>query len=219
MRTGADGIALSCDGTTLYWTPLTSRTLYSVSVDTLLMYKPFEQVYINESIVAYEKGFASDGLAGSSNHILYMTDIENSAIRYIKEDTLATESAALDNNITSIVSTLVQDSNGLCWPDTLGFDSDGWMYIVANNLCQFIQGKISNYSAVNYQIWKVYVNADSYVKGCAEEPRTFGKVETIIFSTYAGAWVVGLMGVIAIYWINRKCLGFNQDDYNTNLRD
>lgn len=147
MKTGADGIALSCDANTLYWTPLTSRTMYAVAVDMLLMYKPFEQVYINESIIAYEKGFASDGLACSSNHYLYLTDIENSAIRFIKEDTLQTLTTAAAGasliNITSQMQILVQDKEKMCWPDTIGFDADGWMYFVANNLCTFIEGKVS----------------------------------------------------------------------------
>lgn len=36
FRTGADGIALSNDGKRLFWCPLTSHTLYSISTSLLL---------------------------------------------------------------------------------------------------------------------------------------------------------------------------------------
>lgn len=39
MKTGADGIALSCDYSTLYWCPLTSETLYAIS--TVYLRKAF----------------------------------------------------------------------------------------------------------------------------------------------------------------------------------
>ena len=38
MKTGIDGIALSCDSNTLFYTPLTSRMLYSLNIDQMLEY-------------------------------------------------------------------------------------------------------------------------------------------------------------------------------------
>lgn len=116
---GADGIAISPDGKTLYYCPLTSRHLYSVSVDALA-----DRTRSDAEVAATvkdlgEKGGASDGLESDGEGRVYLSDYEHNAIR---RRTAAGE-----------IQTLVHDPRVL-WPDTLALASDGYLYFTANQI-------------------------------------------------------------------------------------
>jgi sugar lactone lactonase YvrE len=116
---GSDGIAISPDGQILYYCPLTSRHLYSVSVDALA-----DQSQRDASVAATvqdlgEKGGASDGLESDAQGRVYLTDYEHDAIRR----------RTLDGKI----DTLVHDPRVL-WPDTLSLAADGYLYFTANQV-------------------------------------------------------------------------------------
>lgn len=187
MMTGADGIALSCDFSTLYWTPLTSRTLYTVDADMMLMYDADEQNFVNESIALQDKTTASDGMLCSNKKELYFTSIEQSAI------------FKLGNS--GNISLVFQSKEQLIWPDTLSLSSDGYLYVVSNNLCDWLQGLVTDYTKPNYFIWKIKVDAQSYLAGCNEDDRKFGIVETILAVFSLASWVVGVVVVIIGHWV------------------
>ena len=116
---GSDGIAISPDGKTLYYCPLASRHLFSVSVDALV-----DQSKSNQQVAATvkdlgEKGGASDGLESDSQNRVYLTDYEHNAIRRRNSD--------------GNIETLAHDPRML-WPDTMSLASDGYLYFIANQL-------------------------------------------------------------------------------------
>ncbi|MFM0229852.1 L-dopachrome tautomerase-related protein [Paraburkholderia sediminicola] len=76
---GVDGITLSADSTRLYYSPLSSRRLYSIPTDVLANFDASEAQL--ESAVANEgeKG-AADGLATDRENRIYTTDSEHDAI-------------------------------------------------------------------------------------------------------------------------------------------
>jgi sugar lactone lactonase YvrE len=116
---GSDGIAISPDGKTLYYCPLTSRHLYSVSVDALA-----DQSRSDAEVAATvknlgEKGGAGDGLESDAQGRVYLSDYEHNAIRR----------RSLNNEI----ETLVHDPRVL-WPDTLSLAADGYLYFTANQV-------------------------------------------------------------------------------------
>jgi sugar lactone lactonase YvrE len=116
---GADGIAISADGKTLYYCPLTSRHLYSVSVDALA-----DDTKSDAEVAATvkdlgEKGGASDGLESDTEGRVYLSDYEHDAIH---------RRAA-----TGEIETLVHDARVL-WPDTLSLAADGYLYFTANQI-------------------------------------------------------------------------------------
>lgn len=116
---GSDGIAISPDGATLYYCPLTSRHLYSVSVDALAdRNKPDAEVAATVKDLG-EKGGASDGLESDAEGRVYLSDYEHNAIRR--------RSAGGD------IETLVHDPHAL-WPDTLSLAADGYLYFTANQV-------------------------------------------------------------------------------------
>jgi sugar lactone lactonase YvrE len=119
MSMGSDGIAVSPDGSHLYYRPLSSRHLYRVSTEALA-----DPTHDNELLTAEvddlgDVGFASDGLECGSKGELYLTDYEDNAIML----------RSPDGNLTTIAC-----DPRLLWPDTLALSADGYLYVTANQL-------------------------------------------------------------------------------------
>lgn len=118
IKIGADGIAISSDGERLFYTPLASRNLYSVSVDALANEQLSEQ--LAATVVNHgDKGGASDGLESDSQNRVYLTNYEHNAIQ-----------RRLPNGM---IETLVHDPRVL-WPDTMSVAQNGYLYFTANQL-------------------------------------------------------------------------------------
>jgi sugar lactone lactonase YvrE len=116
---GADGIAISADGKTLYYCPLTSRHLYSVSVDALADRTKSDADVATTVKDLGEKGGAGDGLESDSAGRVYLSDYEHDAIRR--------------RSPSGDIETLVHDPRVL-WPDTLSLAADGYLYFTANQI-------------------------------------------------------------------------------------
>lgn len=116
---GSDGIAISPDGKTLYYCALTSRHLYSVSVDALSDQSKSDMEVAATVRDLGEKGGAGDGLESDAQGRVYLSDYEHNAIRR----------RSLNNEI----ETLVHDPRVL-WPDTLSLAADGYLYFTANQI-------------------------------------------------------------------------------------
>ena len=116
---GSDGIAISPDGKTLYYCPLTSRHLYSVSVDALADRSRSDADVAATVKDLGEKGGASDGLESDAEGRVYLSDYEHNAIRR--------------RTLTGEIETLVRDPRAL-WPDTLSLAADGYLYFTANQV-------------------------------------------------------------------------------------
>jgi len=116
---GSDGIAISPDGKTLYYCPLTSRHLYSVSVDRLADRKRSDAEVAATVLDLGEKGGAGDGLESDAEGRVYLSDYEHNAIRR--------------RNPRGEIETLVHDPRVL-WPDTLSLAADGYLYFTANQV-------------------------------------------------------------------------------------
>jgi len=119
MTVGSDGIAISTDGERLYFCALSSRRLYSVATSAL------RDAQMDDAQVAATvrdeglKPGASDGLETDAQGRVYVTDYENNAIHRRRTD--------------GGYETLAQDPR-LSWPDTLALASDGYLYVVANQV-------------------------------------------------------------------------------------
>jgi sugar lactone lactonase YvrE len=116
---GSDGIAISPDGKTLYYCPLTSRHLYSVSVDALADQSKSDSEVARTVKDLDEKGGASDGLESDAEGRVYLSDYEHNAIRR--------------RNVDGEIETIVHDPQ-LLWPDTLSLAANGYLYVTANQV-------------------------------------------------------------------------------------
>ncbi|WP_024681217.1 L-dopachrome tautomerase-related protein [Pseudomonas syringae] len=118
VHVAADGIALSADGKTLYFSPLSSRHLYAVATELL------NDSAVNEQQLAAavqdlgEKG-ASDGLEADADGAVYAGDYEHNAIR-----------KRLPNGVWQTVA----HDPSMLWPDTLSIGPDGYLYFIVNQL-------------------------------------------------------------------------------------
>jgi sugar lactone lactonase YvrE len=136
MKVHSDGIALSPDGSTLYYTPLTSRSVYAVPVASLVDQNlPAERVAQSVRKIA-QKPSANDGIICDARGRIYTTDFEDQSIRVIIP--MAAEPAGGGAQVAAgrtddSPRILVQDER-LLWPDTLSIGPDGDLYIAVNQL-------------------------------------------------------------------------------------
>ncbi|WP_211281010.1 SMP-30/gluconolactonase/LRE family protein [Mycobacterium sherrisii] len=117
-RVGADGIAISPDGERLFYCPLSSRRLYSVSTQALRD-RGIPEDRVAETIFDHGDKGASDGLESDTDGNLYVTAYEHSAV--LKK--------AADGRWTTLLH-----GPKLLWPDTLALAADGHLYVSVNQL-------------------------------------------------------------------------------------
>jgi sugar lactone lactonase YvrE len=145
LSIGADGIAIGHDGKRLFYCPLASRRLYSVSVDALVNIDLSDDLVARTVIDHGEKGGASDGLESDAEGRIYVTNYEQNAI--------------LRRQADGSYETLVHDPRVL-WPDTLALATDGYLYFTANQLhrmARFHRGK--DLRERPYSLFRVQVKA------------------------------------------------------------
>ncbi len=111
INIGADGIAISADGKTLYYCPLAGRRLYSVSTDALANEQITDEQVAATVVDLGEKGGASDGLESDSQNRVYLTNYEQNAIQR--------------RSLNGSYETLVNDDRVL-WPDTMSLARNGY---------------------------------------------------------------------------------------------
>jgi sugar lactone lactonase YvrE len=141
---GSDGIAIAHDGARLYYCPLVSRRLYSVSVDALIDGRLTDAQVAATVLDHGEKG-ASDGLESDDKGRVYATSYEHNAVLRRLPD--------------GAFQTLVHDPRVL-WPDTLSVARDGHLYFTANQLhrqARYHEGK--DLRQKPYALFRVRIDA------------------------------------------------------------
>jgi sugar lactone lactonase YvrE len=142
---GSDGIAISATGEWLYYCPLASRRLYSVSTEALSN-RSVDDQYVSRTVKGEgDKGGASDGLESDAEGRIYVTNYEHNSI--------------MRRNPNGEWETTVHDPR-LLWPDTLSLASDGYLYVTANQLHR--QARFHNGSDMRkkpYTLFRIKVNA------------------------------------------------------------
>ena len=117
---GADGIALSADGETLYFSAVGSRYLYSVPTARLLDSSVTSELMAQQAVASHGQKGISDGLETDSNGFIYGGNIEDNSI-------------ILFNPANGTVNVFARDPR-MSWTDTLSVASDGYLYFTENQL-------------------------------------------------------------------------------------
>jgi sugar lactone lactonase YvrE len=128
VKFASDGIALSTDGATLYYCPLSSRHLYSVPT-SLLRDKSISDDAVAQKITDLGEKGASDGLEADDQGRIYAGDYERNSVRQRQTD--------------GEWKTIAHDPR-ILWPDTFSVAKDGYLYFTVNQLermAQFNNGK------------------------------------------------------------------------------
>lgn len=118
FEVGADGIAISADGKRLYYCPLSSRRLYSVSVDALAD-PTVDDDAVAATVDDHGGKAMSDGLESDDQGGVYGGDLEHNSLWHRAPD--------------GKYRTLAQSSE-LAWIDTLSIGTDRRLYFTANQL-------------------------------------------------------------------------------------
>ena len=144
VKTGSDGIAISSDGATLFYCPLSSRHLYSIPTALLLDRSVDDETVARAVVDLGEKG-ASDGLESDDKGRIYAGDYEHNSIR--------------QHQTEGIWKTIAHDPR-ILWPDTLSIASDGYLYFTANQLhrqAQFHNGEDERQKP--YTLFRIRIDA------------------------------------------------------------
>ncbi|WP_249781072.1 major royal jelly family protein [Bradyrhizobium sp. dw_78] len=144
FNVASDGIALSPDGATLYYCPLSSRHLFSVPTALLLDRSANDEAVSLAVKDLGEKG-ASDGLEADTKGRVYAGDYERNSIR--------------QRQVDGEWVTIAHDPR-ILWPDTLSVGPDGYLYFTSNQLqrqAQFHEGK--DLRVKPYSLFRVKIDA------------------------------------------------------------
>ncbi|MBX4159135.1 gluconolaconase, partial [Lactiplantibacillus plantarum] len=103
----SDAIALSADGSLLYYGPLSGRTLHAVPT-AMLRDPAVSEEALGRAVRSLGRKGASDGIAEDDKGRVFAGDYENNAIRVLDQ-----------GSWTTVVS-----NPRISWPDTLSIGTD-----------------------------------------------------------------------------------------------
>jgi sugar lactone lactonase YvrE len=144
FNVASDGIAISTDGATLYYCPLSSRHLYSVPT-ALLVDRSISDAEVGRAVLDLGEKGASDGLEADDKGRVYAGDYEHNSIR--------------QRQVDGEWKTIAHDPR-ILWPDTMSVASDGYLYFTANQLhrqAQFHEGQ--DLREKPYTLFRIKINA------------------------------------------------------------
>jgi sugar lactone lactonase YvrE len=124
LREGLDGIQVSPDGETVYYSALTSTYLYSVPTKNLrsrVSENPLAEIEAANNVTNHgQRGGNANGFEGDTNGLIYQLIPEHNAVYAYNPATLQTEPFVRDPRII--------------WPDGASIGEDGYMYLNINQL-------------------------------------------------------------------------------------
>ncbi|WP_144553997.1 L-dopachrome tautomerase-related protein [Peribacillus simplex] len=118
FRLASDSLAISPDGKVLFYAPLTSRQLFSISTEALRD-RRIQDMNLSQYVQYWGEKGASDGMITGAKGTVYAGDYENNSIRKI-----------LPNGA---METIAHDPR-ILWPDTFSIGPDQYLYVIVNQL-------------------------------------------------------------------------------------
>lgn len=194
----SDGIALSDDYSTLYWSVVQGQGLYSIETKFLWDFSMTNAEFQSNVVFLGYKTGCSDGLL-YLNSALYYGDITHSAIALLNNvaDYTAADSVAIVDSIVADTS-----ASSLNWIDTFSLDlnSPTSFYFTSNRLNLFFSGAMdyTGNSGANMRLFQASIVATT------ASPSPAPNSADPLFSTYAVAAVViagcfAVLGVVGYF--------------------
>ena len=140
LLVGINGIALSPDARTLYWTVTAGEHAFSIPTQVLRDAKASEQ-QVSSAIAPLGKvGGNTDGIVTDRQGRLYITDVTHNGITRFDPATRAMTLLASDEDIS--------------WPDTAAIAGNGDLVFTASQLNQHFAGAVKAGSE-RYDLWRL----------------------------------------------------------------
>jgi sugar lactone lactonase YvrE len=146
---GIDGIALSPDGRTLWWTPLGSYDLYSIDTDVLTAPNASDEPWVARHVVRHDvRDFASDGLDTDREGRVYFTDVTRGTLQRL----IPSENR---------YETLLHGTGHFIWPDAVKLGPDRIVYVTdsqVNRMPAWHGGR--DLRTPPYRLYRAAIDAD-----------------------------------------------------------
>jgi sugar lactone lactonase YvrE len=137
---GINGIALSPDARTLYWTVTMGTRAFAVATEALRHPAADPRRTADAVRTIGDVGGNTDGIVTDGRGRLYITDVtRNGIVRY-------------DPATQAMV--VLASGEGVFWPDTPTFTPDGWLVFTASALNQHFAGAVKA-GAERYELWRL----------------------------------------------------------------
>jgi len=144
LRLGINGVALSPDAGTLYWTVTTGTRLRSLPTARLRDAKATDATLAAAIRDLGAVGGNTDGIVADATGALYITDVtRNGIVRYTPRD--------------QAMALLAQDER-VYWPDTAAIGPGGDLFFTASALNQHFAGAVEA-GEERYDIWRLPLQA------------------------------------------------------------
>ena len=148
LPTGIDGIAISPDGRTLWWTPLGTYDLFSCETDVLADPAASDQEIARHVVQHDARDFASDGLDCDREGRVYFTDVTNGTVqRFIPAE--------------KRYETLLRGEHLMIWPDAVALGPDRTIWITdsqVNRMANWNGGR--DLREPPYRLYRAAIDAD-----------------------------------------------------------
>ncbi|HEX3549268.1 MAG TPA: L-dopachrome tautomerase-related protein [Candidatus Elarobacter sp.] len=148
VTSGIDGIALSPDGRTLWWTPLGSYALYSIDTDVLTAPHATPE-WVERHVVQHDaRDFASDGLDCDREGRVYFTDVTHGTLQRLIPAEHRFE-------------TLLHGEHRFIWPDAVKLGPERIVYVTdsqVNRMPNWQGGR--DLRTPPYRLYRAAIDAD-----------------------------------------------------------
>jgi sugar lactone lactonase YvrE len=145
---GVDGIALSPDDRTLWWTPLGTYDLFSIDTDILCDTMADPETIARHVVQHDARDFASDGLDCDREGRVYFTDVTNGTLQRL---------IPAENRY----ETLLHGERYFVWPDAVKLGPDRVVYVTdsqVNRMPMFHDGE--DLRTPPYRLYRAAIDAD-----------------------------------------------------------
>lgn len=143
VTVGSDGIAINVRQGRLYYCPLISRKLHSVSIAALIDRSKDDDAVAATVREEGTKG-ASDGMLMAADGTLFVTDYERHQVKRRNAD----------GTYTPVIQLPARE-----WPDTLALGPGGWLYVTANQLHRQKDYRVKDMRVKPYRLVRARVGA------------------------------------------------------------
>lgn len=118
---GADGLALSSDGSEAFFAPTGGNYMFSIATSLLRNQSANSEVRAQAGVQSLTQKGASDGFETDTNGFIYFGNANQEGVFFY-------------NPANSSVSCFVRDPR-INWIDTLSVSTNGYLYMTVNQLC------------------------------------------------------------------------------------